>query len=108
MKRYNFSRDEQKRRIVHRFADWIQKEGGEVWATSYRIANGLDLAPSSHLRRILQEMCFEGMLISRAVNRPGRWQAVEYTLKPGTYTPPPKRTIRLNGRGISEHQMVLF
>lgn len=104
----NFTRAEQKRRIVHRLADWVQKERGEVWATSYRIARGLDMAASDYLRKLLQEMCADGLLIKRVVKKSGRWEAIEYALKPGTYTPPPPRTINFRANGKQQGQLSLW
>jgi len=108
MKKHNFTREEQKRRVIHRFADWIQKERGEVWATSYKIAAGLDLSPSTHFRAILAEMVAEGLLIQREAPKSGRWNRFEYMLAPDTYTPPAPRKIAFKAGGKPKGQLELW
>jgi hypothetical protein len=108
MARKNHTKEQQERRIIHLFAEWIKMHRREVWATSYEIARGLDMTPQSPFRKILNGMVDSGVLVSRKAHRPGRWQAVEYTLRPGTYRLPSPHMVNLKVRGKQEGQLELW
>jgi hypothetical protein len=103
-----YTRKERKVMVITTFADWMQKERAVVWANSVRLARALKMSPSGTFRKILNEMVHEELLIERVVEKPGRWPSIEYTLYPGTYTPPLPREIRINPGRKNRQQLEMF
>lgn len=100
--------EEREIQVINWFSIRIQHDNEDM-ATSYEIARGLGMSPSSHLRSILNGMVEKEMLERENLSRSGRWQCWGYKLKQGTFQRPPKqaRIISIkSAKGIS--QMELF
>jgi len=67
--------------------------------TAAQIARRMDITPSSKFIDLLIEMQFEGDLTFEWVQRSGRWDTRLWTLAPGTYATPKKRTVVINHNG---------
>lgn len=103
----SLTKDERKIQIITWFAVRIQNNNKE-YASSYEIARGLDMSPSSHLRAILEELVGEGRLQAQTLERQGRWQGRGYMLTDGTYQPPRKRSISINSKSRPVGQIEMF
>lgn len=92
--------------IITWFAVRIQHDNTNT-ATSYEIARGLEVSPSSHLRAILAEMVAEGQLVAMKVEKQGRWAGQGYMLPANSYQLPLKktRTIKITHNGIAQLEM---
>lgn len=92
MKAKAFSRGERKAQIQAAFAVQIQQGLGNVM-TVYGLAKKLNMAPSSHLQKIVKEMEEEGVLKSTYVVHRQGWKRL-YSMQSVEF---PARTIRVNG-----------
>jgi len=92
--------------------NWFQiriQHDNENYASSYEIAKGVGVSPSSKFRKILGDMVVKGALDTKPLERSGRWDGRGYMLVSGTYQRVPKqqRTILVkSAKGLS--QMELF
>lgn len=93
--------------VINWFAIRLQHDNDE-YATSYEIAKGLELSPSSKLRQILGNMVENGSLESTAIERSGRWTSRGYRLKSGTFKRPTKQMATIKLRANGQEQMELF
>lgn len=105
-RRKNFTRAERQAMITTVFAIAIQNQEKE-WLTPYELSKRIGMTNAPGFRSILQGMCFKGQLIWRDIEKPGRWPGKEYTLMPGTYSRPHRRTISLK-IGNQPRQEVIF
>lgn len=99
--------EEREIQVINWFSIRIQHDNVDM-ATSYEIARGLGMSPSSHLRRILDGMVDKGMLVSEEIQKPGRFPGRGYMLRRGTFKRPPKQAIRLNFGNVNNRQMELL
>lgn len=121
MKTKALDRAGRERTIILWFAIRIQHDNLS-YATSYDIAKGLGLSPSSKLRAILSEMVSKGQLhqiiagtdeAKRLASsglwkeRNGRWKGRGYMLAPKTYERP-SRSIKVNIKGVQKGQLKLM
>jgi len=101
------SREERKQQIVLLFAMRIQN-GNFEYGTAYDIARVLEITAGGKFYALLREMEGEEILISRPINKPGKWTGREYMLFPGTYQTPKARVIPLKLNGKNQGQLELF
>lgn len=108
MRKKSLTKDERKIQIINWFAFRIQHDN-ESPASSYEIAKGLGLSPSTHLNKIIAELVEDQALESVPLNRAGRWLSSRgYMLKKGTFQRPPKqkRALVINSaRGTEQMEM---
>jgi len=99
------TKDERKIQIITWFAIRIQHDNDE-YASSYEIAGGLGLSPSTHLRNIINELV-PTKLEKIKIERSGRWDGWGYRLARGTFDRPRKsqRALVINCRGITQTAM---
>lgn len=100
--------EEREIQVINWFAIRIQHDNDD-YATSYEIAGGLGMSPSTHFSKILNGMVEKGTLDCKPMPKQGRFPSRRgYMLVEGTFQRPPKqtRTIKFTYRGIS--QMELF
>lgn len=93
--------------VINWFVIRLQHDN-ENMATSYEIARGLGMSPSSHLRNILNGMVDKEMLTSQVLEKSGRFQGRGYMLKKGTFQRPPKQAIKVNFGRPNNRQMELL
>lgn len=107
-RRRNIGRAGRKEQIKTLFQ--VRIEAGHKNAmTPYQIARCLEISASTHLNKILAEMCAEGILRARIVNKSGRWAGREFRLtKKHVVAPKKPRSIALNVRGQSVGQLELW
>jgi hypothetical protein len=104
----NFGRVEQYTRIVTLFATRIEK-GIVAPMSAYAIAKSLRMKPSTHLYKILAEMCYHKKLERFSAPKNGRYDRHVYMLPEGTYTPPTKgRKVNLNAKGKLAGQLDMW
>ena len=93
--------------VINWFGIRIQHDN-ENYATSYEIARGLGVSPSSPFRKILNGMVDKGSLEKIAIEKPGRWSSWGYRLKGGTFQRIPKKQRTLEINSSKGKQLVLF
>lgn len=107
MARKNYSKEERKVMIVTMFAIAIQN-GGERWLTPYQIARRIGMTNCPSFRHFMTELEDEGQIVRREMTKHGRWNGHQFSLTPGTFTEPKKRTIALKVNGKQEGQLELW
>lgn len=107
MLRKNYSKEERKTMIVTVFAIAIQT-GSERWLTPYQIARRIGMTNCPSFRHFITELESEGQLIRREMTKNGRWKGHQFSLAPGTFTEPKKRTIAINAKGKQKGQLELW
>lgn len=102
-----YSRAERQTMIIQTLAIDVQ-HGREPRCTVASMARRLGLEPSTHLRKIMNEMVEDGRL--NAVSQPHRPNRDKwvYLLPRGSYQEPRKRAIALKLNGKSVGQLELF
>jgi len=88
---------------------WFQirfERGIDTYASLNEIAKGLQLAPSTKLRKMVNEMIGE-RLETKELTRQGRWPGVGYRLARGTFEYPKKkeRLILINSKAGSQLEL---
>lgn len=99
--------DEREIQVINWFSIRIQHDN-ENMATSYEIARGLGMSPSSHLRNILDGMVDKGILTSQPIEKSGRFPGRGYMLRKGTFQRPPKQATKLSFGRANNRQMELL
>lgn len=99
--------EEREIQVINWFAIRIQHDN-DNYATSYEIAKGLGLSPSTKFRRILGGMVVKGVLHVVDQNKAGRWPSRGYMLRKGTFQRPPKQQTAIKLRANGQEQMELF
>jgi hypothetical protein len=107
MPRKNFTRDERKTMIVTVFTIAIQK-GEERWLTPYQVARRIGMTNCPTFRHFMSELESEGQLVRREMLKPGRWKGHQFSLAPGTFVEPRKRTIAVRMNGKQAEQLEMF
>jgi hypothetical protein len=110
MRKKSLTKDERKIQIINWFSIRIQHDNDD-YATSYEIARGMGLSPSTHLRKIIGELEDDGSLESTTLEKSGRWLSRGYRLKRGTFQRPPKQEnskIKFTFGPAHNRQMELF
>jgi hypothetical protein len=107
MRKKALSKDERKAQIITWFAIRIQHDNDD-YASAYQIAGGLEMAPSSHLNRIINELVNERKLESATLERAGRWTGKGYRLQRGTFQRPKRQQIALkfHTKGVSQMELL--
>ena len=99
--------EEREIQVINWFSIRIQHDNEDM-ATSYEIARGLGMSPSSHLRNILDGMVGKGSLVSEEIKKPGRFPGRGYMLRKGTFQRPPKQAIKITYGNANNRQMELL
>jgi len=107
MRKKALTKDERKIQIITWFAIRIQHDN-DSYASSYEIAGGLGMSPSTHLNKIVKELVKEKRLESTVLERSGRWTGRGYRLKRGTFERPQRETIPLkfHTKGIAQMELL--
>ncbi len=97
MRKKNLTKDEREIQIIQWFAARIQDNNDTSLASLAQIGRGLGgLSPSSHLRRICDDLVDRGVLVTKEFKRSGRWQGRGYRLHKSAYKRPPTRNVTIN------------
>jgi hypothetical protein len=98
-------RSDRQDQIVLWFAIRMEK-GIDTYTSLSEIARGLGLAPSTKLRKMIDEIVGE-RLEKTELQRQGRWKGWGYRLARGTFQYPKKkeRFITVNSRGTSQLEL---
>lgn len=104
-----YRRSVRKKQIIKILRDWKQMDYATE-ATSYQLADALDLRPTQRLRDLLNEMVAEGLLQVVERDQSGRWTTKFYLLhETASYHGETRvRQIPLKSRGVAVGQLEMF
>lgn len=108
-KQKSFKRSQRKKQIIKTLTDWKQMQYADE-ATSYMLADALEMTPSPYLRDMLNEMVAEGLLECVERDQSGRFTTKFYLLATSPLITEKyfHRQIRVNKRGQNVGQLEMF
>jgi len=105
--RKNYTQEERETMILTVFAIAIQN-GEERWLTPYQIASRIGMTNCPSFRHFITSLEDRGALVRREMVKSGRWKGHQFSLTPGTFQEPRRRTISLKVNGKKEGQLELW
>lgn len=105
--RKNYTSVERKTMILTVLAVAIQN-GENRWLTPYQLSRRIGMSNCPSFRHFITEMEADGLLVRREMSKNGRWKGHEFSLAPGAFIEPKKRSIPIKQNGKAIGQMELF
>jgi hypothetical protein len=105
--RKNYTKEEREAMILTVLATAIKYED-ERWLTPYQIARRIGMTNCPSFRHFIASLEEKGLLTRREMVKRGRWKGHQFSLTPGTFQEPRKRSISLRVNGRQEGQLELW
>jgi len=105
----NYSRGERYTQIMMTLLMRAKRGQGDEM-TMYQVARALGMKPSTHVSKILAEMCARGKLTCRKGKQSGRWDTYFFKLHErysdaGAKAEPRHINVRANGRQVGQLEL---